>query len=285
MLSILIPTYNYNVTLLVKQLHSQAMALLIDFEIIIIEDGSNKFLAENVAISNLENVKYTVLQKNIGRSAIRNLLADTAKFNSLLFIDCDAEVANDYFLKQYLPFCSEKCVAVGGTAYNENEKNPAFSLRLKYGRQREAVIQNFSTFNFLISKDLFQSIRFDETLKTYGYEDTLFGHQLTEIAANIYFINNKLIHNGLDENYIFLQKAENGLKNLIKLYNSGNYLYLKNYSKILNFFLKIKKYHLQKIISFFFKISKPLLIKNLTGKNPSLLLFDIYKLGVICQIK
>ena len=44
MLSILIPTYNYNITRLVVDLHQQALDTYVDFEIIVIEDGSTLFV-------------------------------------------------------------------------------------------------------------------------------------------------------------------------------------------------------------------------------------------------
>ena len=42
MLSILIPAYNYDCTLLVKDLHKQVIECKIPFEIIVAEDGSTK---------------------------------------------------------------------------------------------------------------------------------------------------------------------------------------------------------------------------------------------------
>ena len=42
MLSILIPTFNYNCTLLVKDLHLQAIDVGIPFEIIVAEDGNEE---------------------------------------------------------------------------------------------------------------------------------------------------------------------------------------------------------------------------------------------------
>ena len=89
MLSILIPTYNYNIFPLVTELVNQAKVLKIEFEIITIDDGSNQFQIENHKINHLENCSYTVLSNNIGRSSIRNLLAKKAKFKWLLFLDAD----------------------------------------------------------------------------------------------------------------------------------------------------------------------------------------------------
>ena len=92
MISILIPTYNYNITRLVADLHQQALDTYVDFEIIVIEDGSTLFVEDNKAVNDFEFCRYIILSENIGRSAVRNKLADEAKFGHLLFMDCDAEV-------------------------------------------------------------------------------------------------------------------------------------------------------------------------------------------------
>jgi len=101
MLSILIPCYNFNIHNLVKDIWKQGKLLKINFEIICIEDGSSEmFLNHN--IKNLQYVNYIVNQENIGRSKIRNLLAKKAKFNWLLFIDCDSKINNNKFLSNYI---------------------------------------------------------------------------------------------------------------------------------------------------------------------------------------
>ena len=51
MLSILIPTYNYNVFPLVLDLHKQCLECKIDFEILCQDDHSNQFSNENQKIN------------------------------------------------------------------------------------------------------------------------------------------------------------------------------------------------------------------------------------------
>ena len=114
-------------------------------------------------------------------------------------MDGDAEVCSPIYINKYIAFCKEECLVIGGTAYDSNEHNPKFSLRLKYGREREAKIfenslnsgskvLNFATFNFLITKSIFNRIRFDETIRGYGHEDTLFGHQVHKLNYKIIYI-------------------------------------------------------------------------------------------------
>lgn len=294
MLSILIPTYNYNITRLVNDLHSQAMDTFMEFEIIVMEDGSTLFLNENRKIEQLKCCKHLILSENIGRSAIRNKLADAAKFNHLLFMDCDAEVFISNYIQRYLAFCKENCVVVGGTAYDENENNPDFSLRLKYGKEREAKLakersessqlSHFSTFNFLITKNIFNKIRFDETVKGYGHEDTLFGHEIAEMGCKFYHIDNQLIHKGLDDNVTFIAKTENGTKNLYLMFLSGKYPFLSNQSKLLHTFIKLRKNNFHKILSYCFPLLKDTLKQIMCSKNPNLRFFDIYKLLYLCNI-
>jgi len=294
MLSILIPTYNYNITKLVNDLHLQAVESFAEIEIIVMEDGSSFFLEENKKITDLKLCKYIALNENIGRSAIRNKLADTAQYDHLLFIDCDGEVNNSFFLQRYLAFCREDCVVIGGTAYDENENNIDFSLRLKYGREREAKMAeerllskhhaHFSTFNFLISKNIFNQIRFDETVKGYGHEDTLFGHGIAELGCDVKHIDNVLIHKGLDDNKTFIAKTENGTGNLYLMYRSGKYPFLANQSKLLHTFISMKTYGFHRVLAYMFPLFKNYLTKKMCTKNPSLLAFDIYKLLYLCLV-
>lgn len=292
MLSILIPTYNYDITQLVNDLHIQAEGLGIQYEIIVMEDGSDQFIVANQQVSLLNNCRYITLPDNNGRSATRNRLADEALFPYLLFMDCDAAVCSKDYLLRYLPFCEEKVVVIGGTAYDPSCQNPAFSLRLKYGRERESnnayLLQhqekeNFATFNFLISKTIFSSIKFDESIVGYGHEDTLFGHALHEAGFIFQHIDNPLIHKGLDDNQTYLRKTAESVRNLYLLFRSGKYPFLAEESKLLRMFIRLKKYNLTKIAAFKFEFVRKFMEMNLTGKHPDLFVYDVYKLLLICK--
>ena len=77
MLSILIPTFNYDITALVVEVHKQSKSCNIVFEILVFDDASTdlEVRKNNASINTLENTSYTILKSNIGRSAIRNKLA------------------------------------------------------------------------------------------------------------------------------------------------------------------------------------------------------------------
>jgi glycosyltransferase involved in cell wall biosynthesis len=295
MLSICVPVYNFDITNLAFDLKNQADSSGIEYEIILVDDCSDiKFKEINRKVIGLKNVNYEEQAKNLGRSTIRNYLANKAKYENLLFIDCDAKIVNPSFITNYVQVIGEQRVIIGGVAYDTVQPSGEFLFRWKYGHSRESIsadersknpYNSFKTFNFLISKKLFQLIKFDESLNGYGHEDTLFGYQLQKLKIEILHINNPLIHLGLETNQLFLLKTENGLHNLKKLFIQKQYE--NNFVqsiKLLKYYKKISPAG-RKLLSVLFLVLQPLLKRNLFGKNPNMKLFDFYKLGFLCSIK
>ena len=103
-LSILLPTYNCLCDALVTELHRQCQPQGIPYEIIVADDASpdRKYVEQNKAIERLSNVRYILQPVNIGRSAIRNLLAREARYPWLIFIDGDLTLQNTHFIARYL---------------------------------------------------------------------------------------------------------------------------------------------------------------------------------------
>ena len=90
MLSILIPTYNYSILQLVQNIHQQCIVSSIVFEIICLDDHSNfDFQLENQKINELAHCFYFKNETNLGRTRTRQILAEKAKFNWVLFLDAD----------------------------------------------------------------------------------------------------------------------------------------------------------------------------------------------------
>jgi glycosyltransferase involved in cell wall biosynthesis len=292
MLSILIPTYNYSVVALVTELHRQSLSARVDFEIIVMEDGETPLTHDNFPITHLQCCKQIVLPQNIGRSAIRNRLADHSKYEYLLFLDCDSAIPNPDFIIKYLTMCKADAVLLGGRIYQNDDPN--FSLVTKYGKMRErndvkttAARESypmFTTPNFLIKKSIFNQVRFDESIVGYGHEDTVFGIKLHQLKFNFIFIDNPVVHVGIEDNRTYIRKTENAITNLFSLYKSGNYKLLENESKLLGYYLIIQKCHLVALFSTLFWLFKAIFKQLLCSANPSLFLFDIYKLLFICKI-
>src|SRR5512133_1673334 len=139
MLSILIPVYNFNIVKLVTELHRQATKAAIPFEIIILDDCSSELLRDqNKDVANLPGIRFYELEKNIGRSRIRNRLAEMAIYPALLFMDCDSEVASEDYIQKYLPYTDQEIVVCGGNIYQSDPPDdPEYLLRWLYGIRRE----------------------------------------------------------------------------------------------------------------------------------------------------
>jgi len=280
MLSILIPTFNYNIVPLVTELHNQCMECDIDFEILVFDDGSKSELNTfNNTINNLNNCVFKALSENIGRSAIRNLLGKHAKFNTLIFTDADTFPKRKFYIKNYIT--NNLDVINGGIICTETAPKKQFKLRWLYTKHRE--FNALCSSNFLIKKSIFEQYPFDEAIKTYGYEDVLFFENLKKNNINILKIDNPLIHASNDDYKSFIDKTELAICNLITLLNS-NKLQKENF-KVAQLYNKLKRFKLVDLIILLFKLSKPLLIKNFNSSSPSLLLFDFYRLGYFCTLK
>jgi len=228
LLSILIPTYGYDSRPLVQDLHRIGEELGIPFEILVADDCPPVRLREMEQINRLDNARYWFLEKNLGRSGCRNFLAEKAKYDFLLFIDGDMKVTCADYLDNYRKQWQAGTVLCGGHVYQSTPPDSRLRLHWRYGRSREvrpaqarnrSPYESFMSSNFIISKEAFRQIRFDEKLTGYGHEDTLFGHHLREKGIAIRHIDNPLIHLGLTQDDVFLQKTIEAIENLKRLEN------------------------------------------------------------------
>lgn len=290
MLSILIPTYNYDVFPLVEELHKQCISIdKLTFEIIVLDDGSELFHNENNQINTLKHCSYSILEKNIGRSAIRNLLAKTATFEHLLFLDADVRTISTEFISNYLTFITNKNkyeVVYGGIVYQFKQPEKNQMLRWVYGINREALSAekrtinahiSFLTLNFLIKKSVFEKVCFNENIPNLRYEDLLFSYHLKQNNISVLHINNQVIHNGIETSEIFLQKTQDSLSGLKYLLNHD--ILPTDYAKISKTYQFIKQKKLLFFIDIFYRLTHKKLRKNLLSKKPSLFVYDMYRLG------
>ncbi|GHT44687.1 glycosyl transferase [Bacteroidia bacterium] len=282
MFSICIPIYNQKLSLLVQELHRQAVATGLAFEILLIDDASEQaYRTENQAIK-LPNVRYIQLEENIGRARIRNLLVEESKYPCLIFMDGDMGIASNDFIQNYVPYMQEGVVCVGGHIYEAECPDPKKRLHWKYGKRRETKAKSLQTCNFMICKSHFDQVQFTQALQGYGHEDTLFGIQLREAAIPMRHIDNPLIHLGLNNADDFLQRTENALRNLKHI---NQMLQEDYYSPILHTKRLLGRTGMIALTRLLFPIVKPLLRKNLLGKHPSLWVLNVYKFGFLCSLK
>jgi glycosyltransferase involved in cell wall biosynthesis len=288
MLSVLIPTYNYNAFSLVEELHKQLTLEVINFEIICLDDGSNSPLNnENKKINTLVFSAFKPLKINIGRSAIRNLLAKKAKYKWLLFLDADVKPVKPNFIRTYIAcFKIDKTVFCGGILY-ENKKENFGLLRYKYGKKHEEISlkkrnknseKYFFTSNFLIKKTVFNDVNFEEKLTKYGREDLLFSLELIKIGHQIKHLNNEVYHLGIDENLLFVSKTKKAMENIVFLDN----MHLIDAYKmpLLVIVRKISSFKMTKIIAKFYTI-----FEKLTIRKSSVFFLNCMKISYVCYLK
>ncbi len=288
MLSICIPVYNRKMNLLATTLLNMAKQETFPVEIILIDDASLFIYHDNNRFLKEKNIKYIRLDKNIGRAKIRNLFLKYAKYKYLLFLDCDSRIRKPDFLSTYLSMINKNTeVICGGRIYKEKKVQKQYRLRQKYGISRECTnadqrkqnaYASFMSNNFLIKKEILQKTPFDERLRGYGHEDTLFGYRLKKNKILVQHIDNPVQHDFDENNLEFIKKTEQGIKNLIFISkNLVDEAFFKEV-KLLNSYEKIKKYHLNKVLQLVSPLLLPFIRKILVKTGNSLVLFDIYKL-------
>ena len=286
MLSVLIPTYNYDCRQLVVDLHRQGETLGEPFEIIVADDAStdSDVVAANRSVQSLSHVRWVENKVNAGRACIRNQMADLACGDWLLFVDSDAQVPDDFSLRAYLDAAPDAAVVCGGLRHPATNPCPEATLRYRYerkaDRRRAARFRNrspylhLSTFNLLVRHDVFLQIRFDADCKEYGYEDALFGVALRERGITIRHIDNPLVHMGLEPNDVFLEKSETALRTLHRLHGR-----MQGAAHVENVALRLRRLRLDGLFLWCYRCFQRPIRTNLLGRHPSLFLFSCHKLA------
>lgn len=289
-LSILIPTYNDLCVTLVDALRKQAEAAGIVYEILVGDDGStdNSVVAENRIIEQWQHCHYLIQPQNIGRAAIRNLLAREAQYDWILFIDSDMTMVRPDFIIKYI-FWEDADVIDGGVTIGGDADALKGNLRYRYEKtsEQEHTVEirqqnpyrDFHTANFFIRRDLMLSHPFDERFRYYGYEDVLFGKQLRADHIAITHIDNPMGFCTFESNPDFVSKTEEGLRTLHQFRDE-----LRGYSRMLTLIDGIHIPLILSLIRLFHRLFGRLIRCNLCGPHPYIKLFSLYKLGYFLKL-
>ena len=290
-LSILIPTYNDVCTSLVEALCRQAEPTGIRYEVIVAEDGSTRrdVIEANRAINAQPNCRYIERAENSGRAAIRNFLAQQARYHWLLFIDGDMMMAADDYLQRYLR-CEATTVIDGGVVIKGDAKQYAHNLRYLYEeraaqhhtseRRQQKPYQDFHTANFLIRRDLMLAHPFDLRFRHYGYEDVLFGKTMQQNGIPLAHIDNPMSFEVFESNTHFIAKTEEGLRTLRQFSSE-----LRGYNALLDTTQRLKRYHVVlPLVRCWHRLFGAAERRNLTGCRPFLPLFQVYRLGYFLSL-
>lgn len=293
MLSVLVPIYNYNAYPLVEELHKQCIELGIVFEILCQDDASKSALnINNEKINSLSNCNFISLEKNVAHRQNRNLLAKRAKYEYLLFLDGDSIVINSHYIKNYINNLKEYDVIYGGRLHPENYTSNQQILRWKYGKfiedklAKDRLKKPYKCLlfnNTIIKKECFNKVKFDTEITLYGHDDTQLSYQLSLIPSKIHHIDNQIKHGDIDSNEVYINKTKNSIKSLLVLYASKKIDY--RYVSLLKLYVFLKTTKLHLIALLFYKIFKNTMTKNLVSNNPSLIVFNLFRISYMCSLK
>ena len=250
-LSILIPVYNHVCVKLVSDLHHQAERCKgLRYEILVSDDGSTDpaVVSANRMIDTLPCCRYLRRDINAGRAATRNLLAHSAHYTHLLFIDSHMSVLSSDYLSRYLSHPSEG-VVYGGYTVPAGRDDLRDNLRYRYEASRHHVISleerqshpyhDFHTSNFMIQREVILRVPFDERFRRYGYEDVFFGKQLEMSHVDILHIDNPVGFADYESNERFLTKTREGLRTLWEMRSE-----VTGYSRMLSRSERLNRFHL-----------------------------------------
>lgn len=293
-LSVCIPVYNFDVRQLVLDLKKQIANLPVSAEIILIDDCSdNKIVSTNEEIQNSVN-QYIKLNKNLGRSAIRNLFLNYATGDYLLFLDCDGQIIKPDFIAEYLNLINENPqtkVVYGGRVVSSEIPYKEFRLRWKYAKKRENLpvnlrLQNpylsFQTNNFLIEKNLFKEVQFNPNFSKYGYEDLLFSMELKGKSIEIYHLDNPVLNGDVELNEVYLKKVEDSVENISAMLNNDVAEKLQSI-KLVKVYRLLSRSGSSPVFLVLFKLLKNSVKKKLLSGNAPLFMLDFYKIGLLVE--
>jgi len=291
MLSILIPEHDCDCTKLVAELVDQCLHEGISYEILVMDDASSYFLEKNRTIAEMPGCRFIESKENLQSARTRNRLGQLAKHPNLLFVDSDLEIRDGLYIRRYLDAIGIAPVIVGSIVYQTQKPPVSQMLRWKYGRSRECLSlekrlenpwRSLSSQNFLMEKQVFEQVPFDETFVKYGHEDTLMGLTLKKRGITVQYIDNPLIHNGLESSEAFMAKSLVAVEKYATLPVMRSAEVVENV-RIYRFYEQLLAWKLDGLVAFKFRILKKSMHRHLCGSSPNLLIFDFYRLGHLCN--
>lgn len=219
MISVIIPFFNSQETLR-KAINSVVLQSLSDWELILVNDGSQDD-SEMVAKSFLDDNRISYIsQSNKGVSSARNLGSSMAKGEWLIFLDSDDQLASNS-----LSFFSKNI--------QSNPKTDLFSAGHKRISHEKTVIvipqsgKYFSRLSgtFVIRKDVF--------LKIGGYDEHL------SFAENTELFHRFNLFDGIEQlipsvSLLYFEHQSGGSKNLQNMIDSLTYFLIKHSSTLSN---------------------------------------------------
>ena len=233
--TIVIPCYNAGFSL-VRTVNSLKFQTFKDFEIIIVNDGSNNKLTLTILKSLKQQNLKIINQKNKGLASARNRGALSSDSEFILFLDSDDWLDNRA-VELFVKFLNKnkKISYVYSNIVNKNENNAVLKKTFNFFEQ---LFSNQIPYSILIRReDFIKAGVYDEDMPLMGFEDWDLNIRLGKL--NLY-------GSCLDKNLFFYSVSEEGMLKSVSLKNfSLLYSYIRNKNKNLYKFKNIFKIYLK----------------------------------------
>jgi len=204
MISVIIPTYN-RANILIKTLLSIEKQNLpgVDFEVIVVDDGSKDDTARQVEYFKKKskiNVRY-YYQDNNGPASARNLGAENAKGDIILFCGDDSIFDKDMIYQHYAYHKNNPNRAVLGMVMWDEACKPSDFMRFLAPKGPQfhyhtiknifdAKFNHFYAINISLGREWLEGVKFDHRFKMAAFEDIEIGLALEKKGLKIAYNEN-----------------------------------------------------------------------------------------------
>mgnify|MGYP000103152582 CR=1 FL=1 len=227
-LSVLIPVFKDDPSFLISTLNTEAKQVNGQVEIIVLDDGSMDEALFHEITQSLGRGRLAGrcvrLLENAGRAKGRNILAQQARGQWLLFLDGDMLPDTGAFLQTYLGLITQNTAPVvfGGYSVLQVANTPDTALHIYLSQssdcmaaaaRNETPAKHLCTSNVLVKTDLFRQVPFDEGFTGWGWEDTEWALRVSGLGARILHVDNTATHLGLDTPEHLMRKYQQSAKN------------------------------------------------------------------------
>jgi glycosyltransferase involved in cell wall biosynthesis len=230
-LSVLAPFYREDPSSLLRALDAEAGPLAGVVEIVTLDDGSADDhltgLVSNAVSRMASPARFIRLAKNVGRARGRNRLAAEARGEWLLFLDSDMAPDSQAFLGAYLDLIAAEAppVVCGGFSLHQAPDEPILALHRHMALKSDCLTaaqrnlnpeKHVFTSNLLVRRDVFETVRFDEDFRGWGWEDVEWAMRVAR-QHPILHIDNPATHLGLDPASVIAAKYEQSAANFARV--------------------------------------------------------------------
>lgn len=242
MISIIVPVYNTN-KLLMKCVNSLLNQTYRNFEIIIIDDGSDDLqtarMCDELALAN-PDIIFVFHKKNEGQGVARNLGINKSRGEYIAFVDSDDWISNRMYEilinnmwmhRADISCCNNGC----DRSKDTNEKKEFLQPDIMFEHLMDHHGTGHSPCDKLYKKALFKNVRF-APLRAYEDCATLF--EVFSRAEKVVYQDVTLYHYVVRENSTMTQKFSDKKFQAIEAYYRMYKFYKKNYPQYLNIVAK-----------------------------------------------